>query len=191
MPKFVDNGDDADDPLLPPGAGAGAGPPTTEDLLAFLRGGSAPAAPPGVSLARQAEEVWSALIAGPDPAARVALGARLREFRAALGPAGSPLEQVLCDQAGVAWLEHTFLSTRAGESMADDSTDSHRDFLARGSDRAARKLTHLVKQLLDIRRLLGSATAGASHPPVQPEVEPAPPSSRKRRNSGPPRRAAG
>ena len=183
MPKFVDDGDDADDPLLAPGAGAGAGPPTTEDLLAFLRGGSVPAAPPGVSLARQAAEVWSALIAGPDPAARVALDARRREFRAALGPADSLLERVLCDQADVAWLEHTFLSTRAAESMADDSTDSHRDFLARGADRAARTLAHLVKQLLDVRRRLAPATAGAGRPPVQPEGEPAPRSS-KRRNPG-------
>ena len=180
MPKFVENGDDADDPLLARGAGPGAEPPTTEDLLAFLRGGP-PTGTTGGSLARQAEEVWSALIAGPDPAAREALGARLREFRAGLGPAGTPLERMLCEQAGVAWLELAYLSTRAAESMGDDSTDAHRDYLARNADRATRKLAFLMKQLLATRRLLRpAAVPGSSRPGVQADEKSPPKGGRKR-----------
>jgi hypothetical protein len=193
MPKFMENGNDADDPLLMLDTGPGTEPPTTEELRAFLHGEPPPARSTGGGFARQAEEVWAALLAGPDPAAREALGSRLREFRAALGPVGSPLERVLCEQAGVAWLELTYLSTRAAESLADDSTDAHRDFLTRGADRATRKLTHLVKQLLGVRRLLGSAPVGVgvAHPGVRAEGAPAPRSTRKRRDSGRARRSGG
>ncbi len=190
MPKHDGNRDDVDDPLVMPGSGPGTEPPTTEELFAFLHGEPPPARSPGYGLARQAEEVWSTLIAGPDPVACEALGVRLRDFRAALGTAGSPLERVLSEQAGVAWLELMFFSTRAAESLADDSTDSHRDFLARGADRATRKLTHLVKQFLSVRRLIGADPAGGHCPVVQTKAGSAPRSARTRRRSGLPRRSS-
>lgn len=193
MPKDTKNETNTDDPLLMPGAGPKNDGPTIEELRAFFHGTPPSARPAGPGLARPAEDAWAALIAGPDPAAREALDAKLGEFRAALGTPGSPLEQVLGEQAGVAWLENTYFSTRAAESLGDDSSDAHRDFLARNADRAARKLAFLMKQLLTVRRLLWPvAVPKSSRPGVKADEKRPPKGGRKHHhNSSTARRAGG
>ena len=109
MPKDRHDDLDTGDPLLPPGAGPGPDGPTLEEVLAYLHGKPPP--PPraaATGLVSPAEAAWADLIAGPDPVEREAVDARLGEFRAALGPAASPLEQLLAESVGVAWLEVTF-----------------------------------------------------------------------------------
>lgn len=156
MPHMTAHDSDADDPLLARHAGPRTEPPTTEELRRFLRGQQPAIGSMDRSLFRSAEEAWLSLIAGSDPAAREAITCRLAEFRASLGSIENPLEQVLYDQVVVAWLELHYLGTRAAESLTENSTDSHCDFLSRGADRASRKFSNLMKELIQIRKLLGS-----------------------------------
>lgn len=190
MSKDTPNEIDPDaDPLRPPGAGPEPEGPTTEELWAFLHGKPPPPRRTGPGLARQAETAWATLIAGPDSAVREAVDVKLSEFRAALGADGSPLEQMLCEQAGVAWLESMYFSTRAADSLGEESTDAHRDFLARNADRAARKLAFLTKQLIAVRRLL-QPRAGSNRPAGAGAVKP-PGGGRKRRHNPGPARSGG
>lgn len=147
--------DDDDDPLIEPGSGPRSEGPTTEQLWAFLHHQPIPPArPTGVELVEAAEAAWVSLISSTSAVTLEMLEEHLQEFRAALGPAHSPLERVLIGQLGVAMLESMFFDMRAPQSLEENATDAHREFLSRGADRATRKFAFLSKQLATVRRLL-------------------------------------
>lgn len=161
--------------------------PSTEELWAFLKGRKpSPPAAHTEGLARRAEDAWTVLIAGPDLATGSPLDRQIQEFRAGLGTATSPLEQLLIDQLVVCWLESWYFSIRAAETAGEDLTPTHREFQLRGIDRAQRRVAFLTRQLLDIRRILKHqhlATGPAPCSAASPSNEAVSPAKRGKRSS--------
>lgn len=129
--------------------------PTTDELREFLSGGPR-VAPDPTDLVGRAEAGWVALVAGADDGRRRDLARRLAEFKAGLGAAASPLEQVLVAQIGTVWLESYYFSIRTTGAGGEGVPPAHLRFLVGAADAAHRRLAFLVRQLATVRGLLGT-----------------------------------
>ena len=106
-------------------------------------------------LGLMAERTWVSLAARSNLVIEVSVPDHLAQMKAELaGPEPSPLERLLVDQVGLAWLQSNCAAIADASFAGQDCSPRQRDEAERRHDRAQRRYLSALKTLATVRKLL-------------------------------------
>ena len=107
------------------------------------------------NLSLLAERTWVSLAAHSNLVVELSLREQLVRLKAELaGPAPTPLERLLVDQVGLAWLVANYAALRDAVQAGQEDDVKQREEAQRRHDRAQRRYLSSVKTLATVRKLL-------------------------------------